>query len=223
MDGRPEPALLELILSRRSVREGYRDADVPTELLERVLDAGLSAPSSKNAQPWRLHVVTDRQALVAAAGWVGSARGAPGYVPHDSRAGSAGYSSTVAESAHVLAIAPAAIFIENLAPFSGGREKLAHLAPEHLSASLEAYTFEVIGLGAAIENMWLAARSLGLAAAFMGDVVVAEADISPWLDLVGDLVGVLVVGWSDGPVRRPQDDRPWPDLPRVTWHSSSPD
>ena len=62
--------------------------------------------------------------------------------------------------------------------------------------SLVGYTFEILGIGAAVENMWLAANSLGIQAAYMGDVVIAEAEISQRLGLELDLVGVLALGYS---------------------------
>ncbi len=56
----------EAIRTRRSVRR-YKPDDLPDEVLDRVLEAMLLAPSAKNAQPWRFVVVRDaaaRKALV---------------------------------------------------------------------------------------------------------------------------------------------------------------
>ncbi|UCH03787.1 MAG: nitroreductase family protein [Candidatus Thorarchaeota archaeon] len=44
------------LLSRRSVRK-FKDESVPETDLERILEAGFSAPSAGNRQPWRVVVV----------------------------------------------------------------------------------------------------------------------------------------------------------------------
>lgn len=54
------------VISRREVRE-YTDAPVPPEQLERILQAGRASGSSRNRQPWRFVVVTDRRRLGALA------------------------------------------------------------------------------------------------------------------------------------------------------------
>ena len=52
----------ELLLNRRSIRK-YTDQKVDEETIKKILEAGLSAPSAKNLQPWHFIVVTDREAL----------------------------------------------------------------------------------------------------------------------------------------------------------------
>ncbi len=52
----------DAITSRRNVRE-FEDRPIPPELLERVLEAGRRAPSSRNSQPWDFILVTDRDQL----------------------------------------------------------------------------------------------------------------------------------------------------------------
>jgi nitroreductase len=213
-------ALTELILSRRSVRGDYLDRPVPEDVIDEILRCGLSAPSSKNARPWRLHVVTDRQLLSELAKSVATADGADTYVPSDPKTGKAraDWSSTVVESAGTLAAVPLAIFIENLGAFSNGRETLAAVSSEHLRDSLVGYTFEVLGIGTAIMNMWLAAISLGAQASFMGDVCVAEKAIAARLGLERDLVGALAIGYSTS---MPYQERLRPDVPdgcRVVRH-----
>lgn len=48
--------LYQLIESRKSIRK-YKKDPVPKEVLDRVLNAGLHAPSGKNKQNWRFFVV----------------------------------------------------------------------------------------------------------------------------------------------------------------------
>lgn len=55
-----------LIYERRSIRK-FQQKDVPTELLNKVLDAGRVAPSAKNRQPWKYIVFGNEQLACAIA------------------------------------------------------------------------------------------------------------------------------------------------------------
>jgi nitroreductase len=52
----------EAITSRRNVRS-FADRPIDGEVLDRILEAGRRAPSSRNWQPWDFVVVTDRAQL----------------------------------------------------------------------------------------------------------------------------------------------------------------
>ena len=52
----------DAISSRRDVRE-FQDKTLPASDLDRILEAGRRAPSSRNTQPWDFIVVTDREQL----------------------------------------------------------------------------------------------------------------------------------------------------------------
>ena len=213
-------AVTQLILSRRSVRDQFEERPIPQEAIDDILRCGLSAPSSKNARPWRLHVVTDKRTLRELAAAVVNADGADTYVPRDPVTGQirGDWPSSVSESAAALNSVPLAIFVENLGAFSKGRATLASVPQERLRGSLVAYTFESMGIGTAIMNMWMAAISHGVQGVFMGDVCVAEKDIAKRLGIKCDLVGVLILGFSKaGPApNRVQYDIT--DDSRVTWH-----
>ena len=53
---------LDAIATRYSCR-AYQDKPVPVEILTKIAEAGLRAPSAKNRQPWRLIVVTDKAVM----------------------------------------------------------------------------------------------------------------------------------------------------------------
>lgn len=222
LDDEVRPRVITAMLARRSIREGFDGQPIPDPVLKEIIRCGLAAPSSKNAQPWRMHVVTDRVRLGKLADAVEHADGAAEYVPHDPATGRprAAYVSTVRESAQVLREVAAAIFIENRGLFSNGRAALVRATRPALAGSLMGFSLEMIGIGAAVENMWLAAEALGVRVAFMGDVVIAEDDIRAALGLTGDLAGVLALGFSDVPLppRRQRLDEQ--DADRVVWHDA---
>jgi len=190
-------AVLDVIQSRRSLREEFTDEYVPTEAIDEVILSGATAPSSKNAQPWRLHVLERGQALNEIANAVQFAKEIDKFVPEDPATGlPREWGSTVAESAQVLREVGVGIFIENTGEFSNGRNSLLNSRCEATGSGLIGYGLEMIGLGAMIENMWLSAHALGLGGVFMGDILVAEEEIKQRLRFSGDLVGVLALGYT---------------------------
>lgn len=67
------------IFARRSVRQ-YEDRPVSAEQIERLLQAGMAAPSAGNRQPWHFAVVTDaetRARLAASSPYAGMVSRAP--------------------------------------------------------------------------------------------------------------------------------------------------
>ncbi|MDR2162039.1 MAG: nitroreductase [Desulfovibrio sp.] len=62
-----QEAVLNNILTRRSIRK-FQSKPVPLEILEKIVEAGLYAPSARNSQPWHFTVVAglDRVARITA-------------------------------------------------------------------------------------------------------------------------------------------------------------
>lgn len=50
------------ITGRRSVRK-YQDKPIPNEVVDKILNAGVWAPSAMNGQPWRFVVIQDRKTI----------------------------------------------------------------------------------------------------------------------------------------------------------------
>jgi len=69
--------LINVIKTRRTIRRFKKDAKVPREVIERILDVARWSPSGSNAQEWRFIVITDEKLLKAmkmfSPGWLGEA------------------------------------------------------------------------------------------------------------------------------------------------------
>lgn len=220
MTGEHTQAVIRTILERRSIREGFDGTPVSPTVLDEIVRCGLAAPSSKNARPWRIHVVTDRALIGRLADAMEEARQETHHVaamdasqtsagvsarrwssvPIDPATGNAReeWSSTVCESSDVLRQVSVAFFVENRGRFSDGRRTVCRAEADVRENALIGYGFEMLGLGAAIQNMWLAANAAGLDGSFMGDVLIAEDAIRAALSMSGDLVGVLALGTTSG-------------------------
>ena len=53
---------MEAIMSRRSIRR-YIDKKIPEEIVTKLLEAAMNAPSAHNRQPWHFIVIDDRETL----------------------------------------------------------------------------------------------------------------------------------------------------------------
>jgi len=62
--------MLDLLMNRRSIRK-YKDQEIPKEIIDKIIQGALTAPSGRNKKPWELIVVTDKDVLTK----LGNARG----------------------------------------------------------------------------------------------------------------------------------------------------
>jgi len=178
----------EAIAARRSIRR-FRDEPVPRELTEKVLAAACLAPSGKNRQPWRFVVVeADRRAEMLRAMRQGIERARQAGVD----LGSSEYTARVMEQA------PVTIFVFN----DGFRDG---------DPDSPMVTVDVQSIGAAVENMCLAATELGLGTLWICDVFYACEELRQWLGRHEQMVCAVSLGWPDEqPEPRPR--RPWQEL-----------
>ena len=206
-------AVLEAIKTRRSIRK-FREIPIPEELLKKVIDCGLRAPSSKNSQPWRFHVVRDKEMREKVADILLSNPQAKEDGPIDPKTGklNPNFTPTVVESADVLKSAPVAIFIENHSPLVGGKKEV--IGSPYVNDAIFGLQFDLLGIGASVENMLLAAHSQGLGGVFMGDIVLEEDNIKKLFQMQGDLVGVVALGYPD---QKDSWDKPL-EKNRVVYH-----
>lgn len=212
---------IDAIMLRRSQRALFGPATLNRADLELVLKCGLAGPSSKNARPWRFHVLDPGPTLVGIAAAMETAEGAATFVPLDpsTEQKRPDWTSTVLESAEVLRNASVAIFVENLGSFGTSRSTVARTSEAVREDAILGLTLEVLGIGAAVQNMWIAATALGLEGAFIGDVLVAEVHVRAALRAAGDIVGVLVLGPSKKAIRK----TPRPaviESEHVVWHEA---
>jgi nitroreductase len=191
---------LEAIAARRSIRR-FHGRSVSREEVEAVLTAAVQAPSAKNAQPWRFIVLEGTEAAALARVMEAAA----------SRLTAAGEDiGSLAWTAAVVAQAPVTIMVYDAAP-----------PAEVPAACHDDYHFVMLqSIGAAIENMLLAAEAQGLGSLWICDVLYCTEEINRWLGRTGDtLVAAVTLGHpAETPRARPR--RPWQDL--TQWRGAAP-
>ena len=178
---------LDAIAGRRSIRR-FKDQPIPDEVLQTILTAATQAPSSKNRQPWRFVVVkSDKRAEMVRVMREGIAKEkARGEDPGSSEG-----------SADIMEQAPVTIFI-----FDPGS------MPPWLTRSIGQMFTDVVNIqsiGAAIQNMLLAAQDLGIGSLWICDVFYAYEDLRNWLGEEGQMIAAVSLGYADeSPDARPR-------------------
>jgi F420 biosynthesis protein FbiB-like protein len=202
-------AFERVIRGRRSVRR-FRPDPVPDDALQRVLEAGLWAPSPHGTQPWRFVVITraehkERLADAMAADWRRN-------LEMDAESPEV-IEGRLAGSRRRLLEAPALIIVCLYTA------ELEHY-PDPARAAAER-TMAVQSLGACVQTMLLAAYALGIDAGWMcaplfcPDIVVGALGLDPALTPHG----LLALGHAAAdPKRRPR--RPLETL--VVWDDRTP-
>jgi nitroreductase len=168
------------IKSRRSVRS-FTKRKVSASKIQKIIDAGLYAPSSKNCRPWDFFILSgkkkDKVAEIAEKNFE-----QPSWYPPSK--------SSVLASCRVIREAPILILVLNKGPRSGG-EKKARKDAKLISAIIA----ETLSLGACIENMLLEATSLGLGSLWIGDLRNAKPQVEKHLKTKYDIIAGISIGY----------------------------
>ncbi|ENZ9524811.1 TPA: nitroreductase [Clostridioides difficile] len=182
------------ISKRRSIRK-YKNQSISHETIEKIIEAGINAPSSKNRQPWRFVVITEKEKesmLKAMSKGIQNEINDTGLLP-GSRQHIAGANYTV----EIMKQAPVTIFILNIL----GKSPLEKLSPEERFYEMA----NMQSIGAAIQNMSLTAVELGLGSLWICDVYFAYHELCEWLNTDSQLVAAISLGYPDEePSRRPR-------------------
>jgi len=179
---------LEAIAARRSIRK-FKDTPVPDEAIRTILQAAIQAPSAKNRQPWRFVVVRgDRRAEM-----VRIMRQGIDYVETlnlEFGIGSSRWTAAVMERA------PVTVFV-----FNDANEH----TPGKLMWDEPGDVTDVQSIGAAIQNMLLAAQDLGLGTLWICDVFYAYNELIAWLGETHQMIAAISLGYADeSPAARPR-------------------
>jgi nitroreductase len=187
---------LDAIAERRSIRK-FKETPIPDEALKKILAAAIQAPSASNRQPWRFIIVqSDKRAEMVCI-----------MREEIARAKARGENVGSCEgSARAMEMAPVTVFIFNSAGLPPWRK---HSADQMLSDVMD-----IQSIGAAIQNMLLAAADQWLGSLWIGDVFVAYDKLCKWLGEKGAMIAAVSFGYADeSPGARPR--KPMSEVVRV--------
>ncbi|NQU97247.1 MAG: nitroreductase family protein [Chloroflexi bacterium] len=178
---------LDTIAARRSVRR-FKDTPVSDDALQTILTAAVQAPSGSNRQPWRFVVVReDKRAEM-----VRVMRG--GLATRVAR----GEEMAGAErTAGFMEQASVTVFVFNPVGMHPGQAR----SPQQTRTDV----VDIQSIGAAIQNMLLAAQDMGIGSLWIGHVFNAYEELSEWLGEDGQMIAAVSLGYPDeSPGARPR-------------------
>ncbi len=183
----------EVVRTRRSIRK-FKPDPVPRELLEKVLELAVWAPSAMNQQNWRFVVVrgekVDKIREI-------SSRAFREYVKHDLEKVFAKYPCVIKATGR---------FFDDL----GGAPVVVCV---YRKSTIEGEVSDIQSVAAATQNLVLAAHYYGLGACWMTGILPLAREINEVVgDVEGELQAIVPIGFPD------QTPKPPPRKPnRVFW------
>lgn len=190
---REKPTLCA-IHDRRSVRV-FTDQPVSDEDLTAILDAANQAPSAHNQQTWRFMILRgDKKHALAEL----VSHRAPDF-PRPS-------SILLRMAARSILSAPVVVAVANTGELMSHGDELFHVDQE--SARDFFRTMEIQSSAAAVENLLLAATSLGLGSVWLGILFLIKQEVLSFLgEPNGEFMAVIPIGYAakktEGPKKRP--------------------
>jgi nitroreductase len=175
--------VFEVINTTRAMRRLKKD-DVPDELIWKVLEAAIRAPSGGNRQPWAFMIIRDRATKEKIAGWYLEA-----------------WNATYVQAKATVTADPQG------ARMFGSADHLAnHLAevPVLILAMVRSGAVGTSPSGSyiypAVQNLMLAARALGLGTTLTTLHRAHEADVKALLSIPDEMetMALIPLGWPEG-------------------------
>ena len=174
----------DCIAGRRSIRS-FKDESIPSEIIKKLLNAAIWAPSGMNLQPWRFTVIENREII-----------------------------NKLSRRTKELVIKSMPLSEELSAAFKSEKDAVFYGAPLLILVSVprkeEWKTVNLLDCGLAAENMFLAAYQDGLGSCFIGFAAFLNQD-PKILTEVGipegyELVAPLIFGYpSETPAPKPRE------------------
>lgn len=177
--------MYDIIFKRRSVRF-FKDDPLSGEDLREILRAGMWAPSAKNRQPWKFIVVRGKaKEEMLSVMEKGIARSEKG---EGALAGTPELYTNARFTLQCMTQAPVTVFIVN----PDGKD----IHEDWSAAEKIREMSDVQAIGAAAENMALAATSLGIGSLWIGNIFFAEKELTEWLG-AGQMVLAMSFGYAN--------------------------
>lgn len=182
------------IYNRRSIRK-YLDKQVPTELIDQIIDAGRMSPSAKNRQPWQYIVLGgENKSEFLKCMWKGILREENEYAMlPDSKNGLTDAKNTW----NVMLQAPVLIVVLN----NNGKSLFDMIDADGRFVEI----CDILSIGASIENMLLKATEIGVGTLWIANTCYAYKELVEYLETTQQLVGAIALGYAaETPIQRPR-------------------
>lgn len=184
------------IIERKSIRK-YKPDAVKKGDIEKIIRAGILAPSAKNRQPWKYIIYTDsskNDLLDVMEKGLLRERDGERLLPKSQNG--------LPDAFHTLKVmraAPVLIMIENI----NGRSPYLDIDADNRITEI----CDTLSIGASVQNILLAATALGYGSLWIANTCFAYPELVDYIGIKGQLVGAVSLGIADeNPDSRPRKD-----------------
>ncbi|MDZ7724081.1 MAG: nitroreductase family protein [candidate division KSB1 bacterium] len=188
---------LDTIYARHSVRR-FQDKPVPQQDIQTILNAANQAPSAHNQQSWKFIIIEGDKK-----------QGLADLVSEASKSFDRPSHSLLRMAGRSIQSAPTVIAVANTGELV---QRGAELFKVDAASGLDFFrTMEIQSSAAAVENMLLAATSLGLGTVWLGILYLIKDKVLRYLnEPAGEFMAVVPVGYpaktTKGPRKKPLDN-----------------
>lgn len=182
------------IKERKSIRK-YVDKSVSREDINKIVQAGILAPSAKNRQPWKYIVFTGNsksKLLNEMEKGLLRERDGKKLLPKSQKGLSDAFYTL-----EIMKEAPVVIMIEN----SNGKSPYQNIDADDRITEI----CDTLSIGASVQNMILTATELGYGTLWIANTCYAYDELVAYIGISGQLVGAVLLGYpNENPKARPR-------------------
>ena len=180
---------IEAISERRSIRK-FVNEEIENDILKKIINAGMMAPSPKNIQPWKYIVLTGKSKneliQVITKGIQNFKQSFKVLID------SLNFLSSVEDTLKIIKEAPVIIIVIN------NENKLKF---RHTTVKKFVEIANIQATGASIQNMLLAAFEYGIGSLWINNIFYFHSEISEWLQTDRQIIAAIALGY---PAEKPK-------------------
>lgn len=191
--------LHDAIYKRRSIRR-YTEETIPVQQIFDLIDAAAQAPSAKNRQPWFFYVINDsetkRRFISQMNGGIDALyeRYCQASVPRPDIL-------SAKNSVRIMEQASTIILVKYVIHYNMYHNDGVHW-PIH-AADIE--VSDLLSIGAAVQNMLLAAEEMHLGSLWVCDIFYAYPELIRFLETDAPILSAVCIGYpAESPAKRPR-------------------
>lgn len=183
-----------LIFDRRSIRK-FKNKDIPNEIIEEIICAGIAAPSAKNRQPWKCIVFKNehkKKFLECMENGIYKEE-----FIHNTLPKSIDGLGDAKNTLRIMREAPVLIVILN----TNGKSPFISIDADDRFTEI----CDSLSIGAFIENMLIQAEGLEIGSLWIANTCFAYNELISYLNTPYQLIGAVALGYADEkPIARPR-------------------